>query len=83
MLAADDRVEGGDLATRWRTLRHGDAPGVKSWQLETQRLERIVGAVESSQEGLSDDEAIGWVLALAHPGRLARARGNGTDLLLA
>ncbi|NNG19923.1 ATP-dependent helicase HrpB [Naumannella sp. ID2617S] len=88
MLAAGERAVGGDLTAQWRALRRGEAPGARSWRTETDRLASLIDPTNSHQGGdsgqqMSDDEAVGWVVALAHPGRLARARGGERAYLMA
>lgn len=86
MLAADDGGRETDLTARWRALRRGTAPGAKAWADQAQRLAELVptgDGRDSQQERVSEDQAVGWVVALAFPQRLARARGGAGAYLLA
>lgn len=79
LLASDRRSPGGDLAADLRALRSGRAPDAGTWLQQVRRLERLAGA-ESAGTGRSVDEgpredAVGLVVGLAHPDRVARRRG--------
>lgn len=88
------REYGDDLAEVWRTARRGrDAYGAR-WRAEARRLES--GLRDAAPQGraaapsgarlsdatLSDDGAAGLVAALAFPERVARARGEGSCLMV-
>ncbi|MFE4056973.1 ATP-dependent helicase HrpB [Streptomyces sp. NPDC059096] len=87
------RAYGDDLAAAWRTARGsgsgsgGDAYAAR-WRQEVRRLSSSVGGSSvggSSAAGSaagSDDLAAGLVTALAFPERVARARGEGTFLMV-
>lgn len=70
-LLAEDVRGDVDLTTQLRRMRRG-GPGTSSWQ---QSAKRFAGLVDSRERtSLTDDAAVGTVAALAHPGRIARAR---------
>ncbi|MEV6283546.1 ATP-dependent helicase HrpB [Kribbella sp. NPDC051770] len=83
MLSDDSgRDFGDDLPARWKALRRGDDRGASArWKEETKRLGRGEssgargGRDESAGRGLPDDLAVGVVVGLAYPDRIARARG--------
>lgn len=86
MLSEDVRAPGGDLVAALRSLRNGDRSG--SWRTQVKRLEAIAkehGDRERSPDGarsLTDDVAVGLVVALAHPDRIARKRSAGSSYLM-
>lgn len=86
MLSEDVRAPGGDLVAALRSLRNGDRSG--SWRTQVKRLEAIAkehGDRERSPDGarsLTDDVAVGLVVALAHPDRIARKRPGGSSYLM-
>lgn len=90
-LLSDDSLAGreDDLVARYRTLRRGDDRAAAArWRDEVARLRRGGGAehlqTDHPRTALSDDVAVGVVVALAHPDRLARARSAGSaDHLMA
>ncbi|WP_327307301.1 ATP-dependent helicase HrpB [Streptomyces sp. NBC_01298] len=79
------REYGDDLAAAWRRALAGGDPYASRWRAEARRLERA--AKESSPAGqspappLPDEAAAGLVAALAHPERVARAKGQGAFLM--
>ena len=83
MLSEDVRAPGGDLVAALRSLRSGDRSG--GWRSQVKRLEAI--AREQGDGGgpgaLTDDVAVGLVVALAHPDRIARRRPGGSSYLMA
>lgn len=80
LLADEVRAPGGDLVAALRAMRRGGA-GTGGWEETVNRLERAVtGSVERT--GLTDDLAVGAVVALAHPTRVARLRPGGTSYLM-
>lgn len=81
LLAEDVRAPGGDLVAALRTLRRGGAPS-STWHTQVRRLTSSApeGRAESD---LSDDAAVGLVVALAHPDRIARRRAAATSYLMA
>ncbi|GAA1436733.1 ATP-dependent helicase HrpB [Mycobacterium cookii] len=82
MLSEDVRAPGGDLAAALRSLRADRRAG--SWRSQVTRLREVVagqgdrmGASDHAR-ALTDDVAVGLVIALAHPDRIARKR-SGTS----
>ncbi|WP_295653196.1 ATP-dependent helicase HrpB [uncultured Dietzia sp.] len=80
LLASDRRSPGGDLAADLRALRSGRAPDARAWQQQARRMERIAreGRAAGRPAGGHDgrEDATGLVIALAHPDRVARRRGD-------
>ncbi|KRF15580.1 ATP-dependent helicase [Nocardioides sp. Soil797] len=94
MLAEDVRAPGGDLVAALRSLRGGHAGDDRSggrtgrdhsaWRAQVRRLESLVEAAAGQVDtgSLSDDVAVGLLVALAHPDRIARKRrGSGSYLM--
>ncbi|WP_329476694.1 ATP-dependent helicase HrpB [Kribbella sp. NBC_01484] len=89
MLSDDSgRDFGDDLPARWRALRRGEDRGATArWREETKRLGRgtttgdplggdgVRPAVRGGTRVLPDDLAVGVVVGLAYPDRIARVRG--------
>lgn len=73
LLAEDVRAPGADLAAALREARRTHRP----WRAAARRLESLVTSGDG-EPGVTDDLATGVVVALAHPGRLARLRPGGT-----
>ncbi|MFC5139015.1 ATP-dependent helicase HrpB [Actinomycetospora rhizophila] len=69
LLAADVPGDGDDLEERLRAARAGHDP---RWRAEVRRLRRVEGLPRRG----SRPESAATVVALAHPDRLARARGD-------
>ncbi|MBO1751822.1 ATP-dependent helicase HrpB [Actinotalea sp. BY-33] len=95
LLAEDLRAPGGDLVAALRALRRGSAESA-SWAAQVRRLEQAARD-RAAQDGpaqdgsaarrgagtdLPDDLAVGLVVALAHPDRIARRRPGGTTYLM-
>ncbi|MFN3602325.1 MAG: ATP-dependent helicase HrpB [Dietzia sp.] len=90
MLSEDVRAPGGDLVAALRSLRAGQRAG--SWRSQVKRLEEVVerhgiagdrrGASDHAR-ALTDDVAVGLVVALAHPDRIARKRSGAPSYLMA
>lgn len=85
MLSEDVRAPGGDLVVALRSLRHGDRSG--AWRTQVKRLEAIAKEQAGDDSGsdaraLTDDVAVGLVVALAHPDRIARKRSGGSSYLM-
>lgn len=85
MLSEDVRAPGGDLVAALRSLRNGDRSG--SWRTQVKRLETIAKEQADDERGsdaraLTDDVAVGLVVALAHPDRIARKRSGGSSYLM-
>ncbi|MEV0788605.1 ATP-dependent helicase HrpB [Kribbella sp. NPDC050459] len=78
MLSDDSgRDFGDDLPARWRALRRGDDRGATTrWREETRRLGRDSSG--GPTEAVPDDLAVGVVVGLAYPDRIARVRGAGS-----
>jgi len=85
LLASDRRGRGGDLIAELRALRSGRADGAREWVREVERLERIASGEAGRARGdgargdrfrADGDAAVGLVVALAHPDRVARRRGE-------
>ncbi|WP_454728742.1 ATP-dependent helicase HrpB [Cellulosimicrobium protaetiae] len=89
LLSEDVRVPGADLPAALRALRRG-GPGSGAWAAQRDRLERVARATDTTAGGShpaaprrqADDAAVGHVVALAHPDRLARLRPGGETYLL-
>ena len=96
MLSEDVRAPGGDLVAALRSLRGNQRAG--AWRSQVTRLEKIVtqegtaggrsGASDQSPaapaaRALTDDVAVGLVVALAHPDRIARKRPGASSYLMA
>ncbi len=81
LLAEDVRAPGADLVAALRAVRRG-GPGAAAWKATARRLEGLVGgATARPVDALTDDVAVGLVVALAHPDRVARRRPGGTSYL--
>ena len=66
---------GDDLAARYRELRASRDPTTRRrWRLEARRL----GGGGPTRTATTDDLAVGTVVGLAYPDRIARARGEDT-----
>lgn len=90
MLDGDVRAPGGDLVAALRALRRG-GPDSETWATQARRLQRALadggrpapGARAGARDaGLTDDLAVGLVVALAHPDRIARRRPGGSTYLM-
>lgn len=77
MLASDERAPDGDLVALLRTLRSGRHPGSRGWRRQARRLEGLVPHVPGRRT--TADAQVGTVVALAHPGWIARSRGGRGD----
>ncbi|MFD8081806.1 ATP-dependent helicase HrpB [Kitasatospora sp. NPDC059722] len=66
------RALGDDLGAVWRTVRSSKDPYAGRWRDEVRRLERAAG--DEPVTRLPDTTAVGLVVALAFPERIARAR---------
>jgi ATP-dependent helicase HrpB len=80
LLDDDVRAPGGDLVAALRLMRRG-GPATGSWSRTVDRLESLLPARPPRTE-LTDDLAVGTVVALAHPGRVARRRSGGASYLM-
>lgn len=90
MLSEGVRAPGGDLVAALRSLRADQRAG--SWRRQVTRLEEVVAKQGAAGEGrgaagharaLTDDVAVGLVVALAHPDRIARKRSGTSSYLMA
>jgi ATP-dependent helicase HrpB len=85
LLSDDVRTPDGDLVATLRSLRQG-GPGAATWAAQARRLRSDLprGAHRSPGGiGLGDDLAVGFLVALAHPDRIARRRATGSAYLMA
>ena len=85
LLAEDVRAPGGDLPASLRSMRRG-GPAASAWSAAVGQLRAALPAKVRSahgERGLPDDAAVGLVVALAHPGRVARLRPGSTSYLMA
>jgi ATP-dependent helicase HrpB len=80
LLDDDVRAPGGDLVAALRGLRRG-GPAARSWSDAVARLESLLPS-RPARTAVTDDLAVGTVVALAHPGRIARRRSGGTSYLM-
>ncbi|GAA3526556.1 ATP-dependent helicase [Aeromicrobium flavum] len=82
MLSEDVRAPGGDLVAALRSLRAGHRAG--SWRSQVTRLEAIAKdqGAGTPARALTDDVAVGLVVALAHPDRIARKRSGSSSYLM-
>ena len=81
LLAEDVRAPGGDLVAALRSLRRG-GPDTAAWTSTVRQLERSLPTGARAGRGPADDLAVGLVVALTHPDRLARLRPGGTSYLM-
>lgn len=80
LLDDDVRAPGGDLVAALRAVRRGGA-AARSWSDTVARLESLLPE-RLPRTDLTDDLAVGTVVALAHPGRIARRRSGGGSYLM-
>lgn len=80
LLAEDVRAPGGDLVAALRQVRRGGS-GSPAWKAAVDQLVRSAPAGEPGAR-LTDDLAVGAVVALAHPDRIARRRPGGSSYLM-
>ena len=85
MLSEDVRAPGGDLVAALRSLRGGHRAG--SWRTQVTRLQDVAkshdrGRPSDDARALTDDVAVGLVVALAHPDRIARKRSGSSSYLM-
>ena len=87
MLSEDVRAPGGDLVAALRSLRADRRAG--SWRSQVTRLQEVVAEqggrrpAPGRARALTDDVAVGLVVALAHPDRIARKRSGTSAYLMA
>ncbi|MDQ0075901.1 ATP-dependent helicase HrpB [Arthrobacter oryzae] len=89
VVSGDQRAPGADLTRLLATLRSGNDPAARRWKEDVRRMEAIVrkeaAAVERSQtvQPVNASEAVGFVVGLAFPDRVARrVPGAGERYLL-
>ncbi|AVZ38581.1 MULTISPECIES: ATP-dependent helicase HrpB [unclassified Dietzia] len=75
LLTSGRRSPTGDLVADLRALVGGRASDNRTWELEARRLERLVPTGGGRKEAPLE-EAVGLIVALAHPDRVARRRGG-------
>ncbi|SEC16151.1 ATP-dependent helicase HrpB [Nocardioides exalbidus] len=82
MLSEGVRAPGGDLVAALRALRADRTSG--SWRHQVTRLEEVVATQGTTGDppALTDDVAVGLVVALAHPDRIARKRSGTSSYLM-
>lgn len=78
LLAEDVRAPGGDLVAALRAARRERSP---SWR---RTVEQLISHLpeQTPGESMTDDLAVGAVVALAHPDRVARRRPGGASYLM-
>ena len=90
MLSDDVRAPGADLVAALRSLRADQRAG--SWRDQVARLEEVVATQGTTGDprgtsgharALTDDVAVGLLVALAHPDRIARKRSDTSSYLMA
>ncbi|WP_345523883.1 ATP-dependent helicase HrpB [Nocardioides conyzicola] len=82
LLSEDVRAPGADLVAALRSVRRG-GPGAPAWAAAVTQLQASLPASQrGSGERMTDDVAVGLVVALAHPDRIARLRPGGTAYLM-
>ena len=83
LLDGDQRSSGGDLVADLRAVRRG-GPHAEAWRAQVRRLEAAAGRPRRRAHGpeLTEDLAVGLVVALAHPDRIARRRPGGSTYLM-
>ncbi len=90
MLSEDVRAPGADLVAALRSLRGDQRAG--AWRRQVSRLAEVVAKQGSAGDrrgatgdarALTDDVAVGLVVALAHPDRIARKRSGTSSYLMA
>ncbi|MFJ2297937.1 ATP-dependent helicase HrpB [Oerskovia paurometabola] len=82
LLSDDVRAPGADLVAALRDARRG-GPASGAWRAQAERLQGLAPAPgRGRREDLSLDLAVGLVVALAHPDRVARRRPNGSTYLM-
>ncbi len=82
LLSEDVRAPGGDLVAALRGLRRG-GPATSGWRAAVVQLRgSLPDRAGGADSGLPDDIAVGVVVALAHPDRIARLRPGATAYLM-
>ena len=82
LLSEDVRAPGGDLVAALRGVRRG-GPAAGAWAASVKQLQAALPPQGRGEgERMGDDVAVGLVVALAHPDRIARLRPGGTAYLM-
>ncbi len=87
LVSGDHRAPGADLVKLAASLRSGRDPGARRWHEDIRRMEGIARqehgpARQGRLPPVPAEEAVGFVVALAYPDRVARrVAGTGTYLL--
>ena len=82
LLSEDVRAPGGDLVAALRAVRRG-GPGATAWETSAKQLQAsLADPGHRSGDRMGDDVAVGLVVALTHPDRIARLRPGGTAYLM-
>ena len=85
VLTSDERAPGADLTALARRLRTDRGPAGARWRQDADRFEQLARRRTPPDGGprplpvSGDDDLLGLVVALAHPGRIARRRGDSRD----
>lgn len=87
-LDSDARAPGADFAALVRQLRNGSSPATSRWRRDADRLARLLSSSDHRQDrtatSVGDEQALGLVVGLAFPERLARLRaGTSHEYVLA
>ncbi|MDQ0821238.1 ATP-dependent helicase HrpB [Arthrobacter sp. V4I6] len=89
LVAGDQRAPAADLTRLMSALRTGREPSSRRWAEDVRRMEAIAGQEKSGvvpsvlPPGLAAAEAVGFVVALAFPDRVARrVPGDGPERYL-
>nr|WP_231707460.1 ATP-dependent helicase HrpB [Arthrobacter sp. zg-Y919] len=86
LLSGDNRAPGADLTRLLAGMRAGREPGERRWSEDARRLEQLARREKGTAPavaGVSNGEALGYVIALAFPDRVARrVPGSGQERYL-
>jgi len=87
LLSAGITAPGADIAASLREARRDRGGAGAAWSAEVRRLRRAMrragGGSDTRGAAMGDDVAAGYVIALAHPQRIARRRAETTSYLMA
>lgn len=67
-----------DIASRWHALKTGRGPATQRIETSSQRLQKVMGVSSSG----GNEQALGILVALAYPDRIARRRGANSNRYL-